>query len=105
MTKTQRAKDELDRLAKDWPINTRLSVPHDQFTGKVRGYYFSEEEKPGLVLQFTGTRIIHVYGEKWFTPGGPLVVDVPRIERRAFWLGFMVALVVWLGPFAWYVYG
>lgn len=48
------------------PIGTRLSVEHDGFEGTIIGYYRTREGKPGLVLQQDNTRIVHVYGEKWF---------------------------------------
>lgn len=49
-------------------IGQRLSVAHDGFEGTVQGYYVTREGKPGLVLQQDGTRVVHVYGEKWFSP-------------------------------------
>lgn len=59
--------DDLLALALRWPLGTALSVAHDGFAGKVRGYYITEEGKPGLVLQLTATKVIHVYSVKWFT--------------------------------------
>lgn len=58
--------EELLRLMQQWPIDTQLSVDHDGFKGRVRGYYFTIEGKPGLVLQQNGNRVVHVYAEKWF---------------------------------------
>ena len=57
---------ELNDLVERWPIGTELSVEHDGFAGTVQGHYVTREGKPGLVLQQDGTRIVHVYGEKWF---------------------------------------
>lgn len=49
-----------------FPTGTPLSVAHDGFEGTVIGRYVTREGKPGLVLQQHDTRIVHVYGEKWF---------------------------------------
>jgi hypothetical protein len=57
---------DMRQLAELYPYGTRLSVAHDGFSGRVIGYYVTEEGKPGLVLQMTGTRVVHVYSTKWF---------------------------------------
>jgi hypothetical protein len=50
-----------------FPIDTKLTVAHDGFSGTVIGYYVTREGKPGLVLQQEGTRVVHVYSTKWFS--------------------------------------
>lgn len=52
--------------AEPFPPGTPLAVAHDGFEGAVIGRYVTREGKSGLVLQQHGTRIVHVYGEKWF---------------------------------------
>ncbi|QDZ10564.1 hypothetical protein [Devosia ginsengisoli] len=42
-------------------------IVHDGFAGDVIGHYTTREGKPGVVLQQDGTRVVHVYGEKWLT--------------------------------------
>lgn len=58
--------EELEALAKRWPLLTHLSVEHDGFKGVVIGYYITLEGKPGLVLQLDNAKVVHVYGERWF---------------------------------------
>lgn len=48
-----------------FPRGSEWRVEHDGFQGRVIGSYLTEEGKPGVVLQQTGTRVVHVYGEKW----------------------------------------
>lgn len=59
------------QLTERWPIGYECSVLHDGFDGTVQGYYVTREGKPGLVLQQEGTRVVHVYGEKWFKDQEP----------------------------------
>lgn len=47
------------------PIGTTFTIEHDGFTGTVQGYYTTREGKKGVNLQQVGTRVVHVYGEKW----------------------------------------
>jgi len=47
---------------------TVYTIEHDGFTGTVVGSYITREGKRGVVLQQVGTRVVHVYGEKWLTP-------------------------------------
>lgn len=51
------------------PIPQRYSgtyhIEHDGFTGTPVGSYVTHEGKRGAVLQQIGTRVVHVYGEKW----------------------------------------
>lgn len=41
-------------------------IEHDGFEGTVIGSYVTREGKRGVVLQQVGTKVVHVYGEKWF---------------------------------------
>lgn len=59
----------MDSLAERYPRGTHLSVDHDGFKGRVIGYYVTFEDKPGLVLQMDGNKVVHVYSEKWFVSG------------------------------------
>jgi hypothetical protein len=40
-------------------------IEHDGFEGTVQGFYVTREGKRGVVLQQIGTKVVHVYGEKW----------------------------------------
>lgn len=40
-------------------------IEHDGFVGNIIGRYVTREGKIGVVLQQVGTRVVHVYGEKW----------------------------------------
>ena len=42
-----------------------VNIDHDGFEGEVIGHYMTRERKRGVVLQQVGTRVVHVYGEKW----------------------------------------
>lgn len=57
----------ISKLIEQYPPGTSLTAPHDGFAGTVIGYYHTCEGKSGLVLQQHGTRVVHVYGEKWFS--------------------------------------
>jgi len=48
-----------------WPKRTLVEIDHDGFVGRVTGYYERHDGKHGVVLQQEGTRVVHVYGEKW----------------------------------------
>jgi len=48
-----------------WPKGTLVEIDHDGFIGRVIGYYERHDGKRGVVLQQEGTRVVHVYGEKW----------------------------------------
>lgn len=50
------------------PIGTIVRIEHDGFVGEVIGYYTTREGKRGVVLQQLGTRVVHVYGERWLEP-------------------------------------
>lgn len=52
-------------LMKNHPLGTEYCIEHDGFVGKVIGYYIRDDGYPGLVLQLNGSKIVHVYGEKW----------------------------------------
>lgn len=51
----------------EFPFGSRWRVEHDGFEGEVVGWYVTREGKQGVVLQQTGTRVVHVYGRKWLT--------------------------------------
>ncbi len=42
-----------------------VSIEHDGFSGDIIGHYITREGKRGVVVQQHGTRVVHVYGEKW----------------------------------------
>lgn len=48
-----------------YPLGTTFKIEHDGFEGQVCGYYERGDGKRGVVLQQIGTRVVHVYGEKW----------------------------------------
>lgn len=56
----------LNDMANKWPLGMSLAVEHDGFRGTVIGHYVTREGKRGLVLQQDGTKVVHVYGVKWF---------------------------------------
>jgi len=41
------------------------TIDHDGFTGNIIGSYVTREGKKGVVLQQIGTKVVHVYGDKW----------------------------------------
>ena len=62
--------DEIERLTSPaWPIGKSAAIKHDGFEGTVQGHYLTREGKRGVVVQQDGTRVVHVYGEKWLTGG------------------------------------
>lgn len=56
----------LRAIAERFPLGLLLDSPIDDLRGEVIGYYLTREGKYGLVLQQHGTRVVHVYQEKWF---------------------------------------
>jgi hypothetical protein len=46
-----------------------VAIAHDGFAGDIIGHYVTREGKRGVVVQQDGTRVVHVYGEKWLQPG------------------------------------
>lgn len=42
-----------------------VEIAHDGFAGHIIGRYETREGKRGVVVQQDGTRVVHVYGEKW----------------------------------------
>lgn len=48
-----------------------FEIEHDGFRGTKQGSYVTREGKRGVVLQQIGTKVVHVYGEKWLTPPAP----------------------------------
>lgn len=55
----------------DWRPTGRVVIEHDGFSGDVIGRYTTREGKRGVVVQQDGTRVVHVYGEKWLSPSPP----------------------------------
>lgn len=43
-------------------------ITHDGFSGTMQGSYVTREGKRGVVLQQHGTRVVHIYGERWLIP-------------------------------------
>lgn len=62
---------ELDALKAQPARGNHHTIAHDGFAGEVIGHYTTREGKRGVVLQQDGTRVVHVYGEKWLTPPIP----------------------------------
>lgn len=63
--------DEAFAMTVEWPgclMGKTFRIEHDGFEGEVIGSYYTKEGKRGVVLQQTGTRVVHVYGEKWLRP-------------------------------------
>ena len=50
-------------------MGTMVVIEHDGFIGTVQGHYGTREGKRGVVLQQVGTKVVHVYGERWIKPG------------------------------------
>lgn len=48
-----------------------VTFAHDGFSGDIIGHYTTREGKRGVVVQQDGTRVVHVYGEKWLSPISP----------------------------------
>lgn len=48
-----------------------VRIDHDGFEGNIIGNYTTREGKRGVVIQQLGTRVVHVYGEKWLTAAAP----------------------------------
>lgn len=72
--------DELREIRARFPMGMSFKIEHDGFRGLVRGYYVRLDGKQGVVGQFTGTNMMHVYGEKWLTaPAPPKNVELPII--------------------------
>lgn len=46
-------------------LGARYRIEHDGFEGTVIGHYERLDGKRGVVLQQDGTKVVHVYGEKW----------------------------------------
>lgn len=64
-------------------------IEHDGFQGDMVGNYVTREGKRGVVLQQHGTRVVHVYGEKWLIPIQPPSTESPPIETRNEESGFV----------------
>lgn len=50
-------------------------IEHDGFEGDVIGSYVTREGKRGVVLQQHGTRVVHVYGEKWLKNADAMIAE------------------------------
>lgn len=76
------------------PIPTcNVRNPNDGFAGTVQGYYVTREGEFGLVVQQDGTKVVHVYREKWLEgyegrmmPPGMELQERTFQERASFWL-------------------
>lgn len=55
----------------DWRPIGHVTIEHDGFSGDIIGHYTTREGKRGVVVQQDGTRVVHVYGEKWLLPTPP----------------------------------
>lgn len=67
----------------------RAVIAHDGFAGDIIGHYVTREGKRGVVIQQDGTRVVHVYGEKWLPetqhaalPDGAEPVPVATLQER-----------------------
>lgn len=49
---------------------------NDGFAGTVQGSYVTREGERGLVIQQYGTKVIHVYREKWLTEDAAPVLSI-----------------------------
>jgi hypothetical protein len=47
------------------PVPSAIRIDHDGFEGIIIGRYKTNEGKRGVVLQQVGTKVVHVYGERW----------------------------------------
>lgn len=57
--------------ADDWRPVGHVTIEHDGFSGDIIGHYTTREGKRGVVVQQDGTRVVHVYGERWLLPSPP----------------------------------
>jgi hypothetical protein len=48
-----------------WHLLEKFKIEHDGFEGVVIGQYKTLEGKRGVVLQQTGTKVVHVYSERF----------------------------------------
>jgi len=48
-----------------------VEIAHDGFSGDIIGHYMTREGKRGVVVQQDGTKVVHVYGEKWLAAPAP----------------------------------
>lgn len=51
----------LVELAQSHPLGSWWRHDYDQFIGQVIGHYYTNEGKPGVVLQQAYTKVVHVY--------------------------------------------
>lgn len=62
-----RAREDREALSSGWRSG-HVTIAHDGFAGDIIGQYTTREGKRGVVVQQDGTRVVHVYGEKWLEP-------------------------------------
>lgn len=55
----------------------RAEIAHDNFSGDIIGKYVTREGKRGVVVQQDGTRVVHVYGEKWLPVATQIALSNP----------------------------
>ena len=53
------------KLAEQWPMGTWVYHERDGYAGTVQGYYITREGRPGLVIQQSATKVVHVYHLQW----------------------------------------
>lgn len=63
--KTEDGKDVLPFEPTGRQPTGHVEIAHDGFAGEIIGHYTTREGKRGVVVQQDGTRVVHVYGEKW----------------------------------------
>jgi hypothetical protein len=59
-----------------------VEIAHDGFAGDIIGHYTTREGKRGVVVQQDGTRVVHVYGEKWLAASPAPADAAPASERE-----------------------
>lgn len=68
----QAEQDVLSSLKSEDRPTGHVSIAHDGFAGDIIGHCLTREGKRGVVVQQDGTRVVHVYGEKWIKPASSL---------------------------------
>jgi len=74
----RQAREEARDGGGDSRLGEHHTIAHDGFTGTVIGSYVTVEGKRGVVMQQDGTRVVHVYGEKWLPAIEPSSVEGDR---------------------------
>lgn len=57
-----------------------IDIAHDGFSGEIIGHYLTREGKAGVVVQQDGTRVVHVYGEKWLGAAVPAEPNIGGLQ-------------------------